>query len=631
MGAGFAKARRLMSHKSPASSLIRHVICANDIVGWLTDLPAGLKNGNLPNIMGEASYSGCHFRDWVFPALLLLSASISSAATNEPLSKILMVRIGGDPIFGELTPQTNILKELKLAKPQRIEISFAPRDEIASQPIRFRAKLEGYNSQWKEAGGEMDFWVIFQGATNNILSFASFPMMGESEGWGGQIENSTFRERRARLQIPEGAERLKMFLISEERSVLGMAAVTGLEMIRTRENGEPRNIWPDPTFEKPPGEGQFEGPLYHWTRRGMKPNLALLVKLPVPALGNALAIKDDDVLSSAFWSADSGLGNYVKPGETLELRWKEAYSVGIGGRNRVTLDPVAPGEYTFRLQSLTAFGEPIGNEFTLGILIPGPWWKRPGFVVPVSLALTLGIAALVWITAHRRLQTRMQILESRRQMEHERVRIAQDIHDDLGASLTQISLVSQTVHEKLAPQNPVWRETERLRAMAVRLTQQLDEIVWAVNPQHDTLESLLSYLTDFAEEFLQAAGLRARIQIPVELPDWNLPSSLRHNIFLAAKEALNNAVRHAHATEVRLQLAIRDHGFELTIEDDGCGFASPPLNNHPAAPMDRHHGLPGMHNRMTAVGAAFKLDSAPGKGTRVTFLVSVKGTTEEPA
>ena len=132
-----------MSHKSPASSLIRHVICANDIVGWLTDLPAGLKNGNLPNIMGEASYSGCHFRDWVFPALLLLSASISSAATNEPLSKILMVRIGGDPIFGELTPQTNILKELKLAKPQRIEISFAPRDEIAIQPIRFRAKMEG--------------------------------------------------------------------------------------------------------------------------------------------------------------------------------------------------------------------------------------------------------------------------------------------------------------------------------------------------------------------------------------------------------------------------------------------------------------------------------------------------------
>ena len=579
--------------------------------------------------MGAGSFSGRRSRIGFLLALLATPWTAMSGGTNETLSKILMVRAGGVPIFGELTPQTNTPKELRLTKPQRIEISFAPRDELASQPIRFRTKLEGYSSQWKEAGGEMDFWIIVQGATNNILSFASFPMMGESEGWGGQIENSSFRERRAKLQIPEGAERLKMFLISEERTVLGMAAITGLEMIRTRENGKPRNIWPDSTFEKPPEAGQLEWPLYHWTRRGMKPNLASLVKLPAPAVGNAIVIKDDDVRSSVFWAADSSLGSYVKPGETLEIRWQEAFSVGIGGRNRVTLDPVAPGEYTFRLQSLTAFGEPIGNEFTLGIVVPGPWWKRPGFVVPVSLAIAVGIAVTVWAFAHQRLNERMRILEARRQMEHERLRIAQDIHDDLGANLTQMSLLSQTTHEKLECHNPAWQETERLRSMAVRLTEQLDEIVWAVNPQHDTLESLLSYLTDFAEEFLQAAGVRARLQIPVELPNWILASSLRHNVFLAAKEALNNAVKHAHATEVRLQVATREQAIELTIEDDGCGFTPPPIA--PTTPVGRHHGLTGMRNRMAAVGGTFTLDSAPGKGTRVTFLVRVKGTAHAPA
>ncbi len=556
--------------------------------------------------------------------IMLATTTIAFASTNDSLVRILVVRVGGVPLFGELTARKNIPPDLRLSKPERIEISFAPRDEVASQPIRFRTKLDGYNSQWKEAGGEMDFWIIFQGGSNNILSFATFPMQGESDGWGGRPENSLFRERTARIQIPEGAERLKMFLISEERTVLGTAAITGLQIMRTREDGRPRNIWPDPTFEKPPGEGQLEGPLYHWTRRGMKPHLASLIKLPPPAEGNALAIQDDDVLSSAFWSADSGLGNYVKPGETLEIRWKEAYSVGIGGRNRAVLDPVAPGEYTFRLQSLTAFGEPLGNEFKFGIIIPGPWWKRPGFVVPVALAITVGIAVLVWIFAHRRLNLRMQMLESRRQMEHERVRIAQDIHDDLGASLTQISLVSQTAHEKLKPESPAWQETERLRTMAVRLTMQLDEIVWAVNPQHDTLESLLSYLTDFAEDFLQAAGVRARIQIPVELPAWTLPSSFRHNVFLAAKEALNNAIKHADATEVRLQLSVQDHTFELTIEDDGCGFTPALDANHSAIAPDRHHGLAGMSKRMAEIGGTFELTAAPGKGTRVTFRVKVE-------
>ena len=386
--------------------------------------------------------------------------------------------------------------------------------------------------------------------------------------------------------------------------------------------GHEENIWPDPNFEEGENLDQPEGTPRYWQRSGFGKRMAQITRLPPPAKGHALVIKDDDLRMSAIWQADLLLGNQAHAGDTLVLKWREAFSVGNGGRSRATFEPMPPGEYVFRVRTVTPFGEPIGSELALTILIPQPLWKRPSFVLPVILISAVSIAAIVWFIVHRRMQVRLNQSEHRRQMEHERIRIARDIHDDLGASLTQISLLSQAAHGKLQSSNPAWPDTERLRTVAVLLTQKLDEIVWAVSPQHDTLESLLSYLTDFAEEFLQAAGIRARIHIPVRLPDWSLPSSLRHNVFLSAKEALNNAVKHAGATEIHLQVAITDHAFELTIEDNGCGFSPPPPSPLRENSSGRH-GLDGMRNRMESLGGDFKLDTAPGRGTRVTFTVPV--------
>lgn len=555
----------------------------------------------------------------------LLNACLAApAATNQVLSRILMVRAGGVPVYGELSPNTNRTPFLNLTKPQRLEVSFAPVPAFSNDPIRFRAKLEGFEDRWHEAGGEMDFWLIVLGASNNILSYHSFSMEGESEGWRGEAAMSPFRPRHAQIPLPVGAERLKLLLISEERSVLGSAAITDLRLQHIRADAADEILWTDPRFEQGENLGQPEGTPRHWQRGSLGASMALVMPLTPPDTGHALLIKDDDVLMSASWQVDVPLGKPVQAGDMLELQWREAFSVGIGSRTRYTRDVSMPGNYVFRLRTVSAFGEPLGAELALAINIPPPWWRRPAFVVPVVLISGAAIAATAWIIAHRRLRTRLLVLDHRRKMEQERVRIAQDIHDDLGASLTKISLLSQTAHEKLPGDNPAWQDTERLRTMAVRLTQQLDEIVWAVNPQHDTLESLLSYLTDFAEEFLAAAGIRARIQIPVELPDWPLPSSLRHNVFLAAKEALNNAVKHARASEIRLHSTVTRLGFELTIEDDGIGFSPPPPASG-APPPRRHHGLSGLQYRMESIGGQFQLVTAPGRGTRVTLAVPVKG------
>lgn len=182
--------------------------------------------------------------------------------------------------------------------------------------------------------------------------------------------------------------------------------------------------------------------------------MAQVLKPPPPATGHALAIVDDDVRMSATWQADLPLANRARPGDTLFLTWREAFSVGIGERSRATFDPLPPGEYVFRVKSVTPLGEPVGRELVLTILIPQPVWKRPAFVIPVGLLTAASIAALTWWIGHRRMSARMRQLEHYRALERERLRIARDMHDDLGASLTHMNLLSQTVLTKVPPGGP---------------------------------------------------------------------------------------------------------------------------------------------------------------------------------
>jgi signal transduction histidine kinase len=561
----------------------------------------------------------------LFFVLLGASAGLS-ADTNGVLSRIVTVRVGGLMVQGPWSTNTSGVMSLTVPKPARIEISYEPIASTSNQPIRLLRILEGTETEWQEAGGQMqrnamELVVIIHGAANEILSYRTFSMTGESEGWQGDAANSKFQPRRRSIFLPPGAEGMQVLLTAENWSVVGSAAITDFRVLRPDANGREVNLWPDPNIEEGENLDQPDGIPRYWQRSGVGKPMAQVIKLPPPATGHALVIKDDDVRLSAAWQADVPLGGQTHAGDNLALGWQEAYSVGNGGRSRATFEPLPRGKYVFRVKTVTPFGEPIGSELALTILIPQPLWKHPAFIGSVILISAAAIAALVWFIAHRRMQIRLNQLEYRRKMEHERFRIARDIHDDLGATLTQISLLSQAAHGKLASSNPAWQDTERLRTVAVMLTQKLDEIVWAVSPQHDTFESLLSYLTDFAEEFLEAAGIRARIHIPAEQPDWVVPSSLRHNFFLAAKEALNNAVKHAGATEVRLQVSIKECAFELTVQDNGGGFSPPPPapGNKPTG----RHGLDGMRSRMESIGGDFNLDTAPGQGTRVTFTVPV--------
>ena len=210
-------------------------------------------------------------------------------------------------------------------------------------------------------------------------------------------------------------------------------------------------------------------------------------------------------------------------------------------------------------------------------------------------------------------------------MERERARIARDIHDDLGASLTRITMLSQSVRADLEGRAQATGDVDQIYNTARELTRAMDEIVWAVNPKHDTVDSLVTYLGRFAQHFLSSAGVRCRLDVPVYLPSWALTSEIRHNVFLALKEALHNVVKHATATEVRISLQLEPGGFILIVADNGRGFELESRKNGAVADEGARiatgNGLLNMKKRLEEIGGRCEWDTGPGEGTRVKFVI----------
>jgi signal transduction histidine kinase len=142
----------------------------------------------------------------------------------------------------------------------------------------------------------------------------------------------------------------------------------------------------------------------------------------------------------------------------------------------------------------------------------------------------------------------------------------------------------------------------------------LSEIVWAVSPEHDTLDSFAAYAGEHAHDFLTAARVRCRLDLPLTLPALPLASSVRHNVFLAFKEALNNAVRHAGAASVVVALRLAEDSFTLTVKDDGSGLVG-------VGSLPPGHGLENMRRRLADVGGRCEIESTPASGTCVSLIV----------
>jgi signal transduction histidine kinase len=286
---------------------------------------------------------------------------------------------------------------------------------------------------------------------------------------------------------------------------------------------------------------------------------------------------------------------------------------------------ISPGNYRFRV--LACNNDGVWNEqgATLAFTVEPSFWQTWWFRILGGIMTALAGGGIVWLDARRRMRRKLERLQRQQAVERERARIARDIHDDLGAGLTRVSLLSESVSaEEVTP--PQAAEVLSSIFLATReMTQAMDEIVWAVNPQHDTLDSLAAYLGKFAQDFLEGTGLRCRLDMSVQLPNWRLEAEVRHNLFLAFKESLNNALRHAGATEVRISLATNTHAFTIVVEDNGRGFSHDPVRTDASifGSSTGRNGLANMRHRLQQIGGQCKIQSAIGKGTRVEFVVPV--------
>jgi signal transduction histidine kinase/ligand-binding sensor domain-containing protein len=306
----------------------------------------------------------------------------------------------------------------------------------------------------------------------------------------------------------------------------------------------------------------------------------------------------------------------------LESAWVDA-----GTRRLAEYSYLPPGTYTFHVIASNNDGvwnrEGASLAFTVLPYFWQTWWFLTG---SVSLGAS-GIGAGVLAVARRRLRRRLRDLERQRALERERARIARDIHDDLGASLTRISMLSQSVAAEVESLPNVTNDVQQIYSTSRELTRAMDEIVWAVNPKHDTLDSLVTYLGRFAQQFLSSAAIRCRLDVPVSLPPSALTSEIRHGVFLALKETLNNVIKHARATEVRISLELQPTAFRLIIADNGRGFDFDCRHSHHSPDASRIGGGNGIQNitrRLEEIGGRSDWQTTPGNGTRVTFAIPLQ-------
>jgi signal transduction histidine kinase len=252
---------------------------------------------------------------------------------------------------------------------------------------------------------------------------------------------------------------------------------------------------------------------------------------------------------------------------------------------------------------------------------PSFWTLRRLLVVVGALLGVLGLT-LVWIRLlqHKVRQRTAELqrevndrekAEQQRALAQERARIARDLHDDLGSSLTEITMLATATP---GLKFPAEEATERMQSIAGKsrtLVHALDEIVWAVDPERDTLASAARYLASYAEEYLAGLKVTCRVQIPSSFPDHVISGQERHHLFLAVKESLNNAVRHGKSTEIGFRVRLFPDRMEIAISDNGAGFE---LEGRATG-----HGLVNLRERLEKLSGHCEITSAPGAGTTISL------------
>lgn len=513
---------------------------------------------------------------------------------------------------------------IKASSPATVDFTFGPvGDDVPNRTsMRIRFKLEGYDPEWREAVTEpntsvkMRLFVSFLDPNLNEVRRLDFLANGQSPGWTGSFKTSTLQHRRETIQVPPEASTFVVGISSAGGpEAMGVYAVSDfVARLQGATNGPAEE--PLVAFF---GNGREPDDLLAasqgWMRSGLRPVMASIVKVGAGRQTRALAVVDDDPRGHAQWNTSKNHGPQVQPGDQLVLEWDEMFSVGQATPATVSYHNLTPGYYRFSLNKLTLLGQPTDVEYSVGLEVPLPFWSTPWFWSTVAILIIGLLVGGLRFRALQHLRMENARLEQQQVLERERFRIARDIHDDLGARVTQISLAS-AMAERTASEASSRTNFQDITRMAREMVTSLYDTLWVVNPENDNLEALGNYLCQMVNQLCSQAGLKCRLEVPPLPNDVAISSHQRHNLSMAVKEALHNVIKHAAASQVQMKIELHDCRLSLAIQDDGHGFD--------LESVSPGNGLTNMKHRLEDMGGGVEVKSEAGCGTRVHLKMPVQ-------
>ncbi len=290
----------------------------------------------------------------------------------------------------------------------------------------------------------------------------------------------------------------------------------------------------------------------------------------------------------------------------------DAHWVDAGTTRSVTYASIPAGDHVFSVIASSPEGVWSLQPATLELAVYPYFWQTTWFLAAVAAVIA---GAAVWMIRRatvKRLRFRLEVMRQQQAVDRERARIAQDIHDELGANLTSIGLLADMGSRHKSDPAAVTRELDQISQTARESVAAMDAIVWALNPRNDSLDHFANYVSQFTREFFRPTNIRTRLDLPTNLPAHPMKTETRHQLFLIVKESFNNIVRHSEATEVNLELACDNNELRLTIADNGKGLS-------PNAGGEGHDGLVNLRHRIEGLGGKLKIESKNGQGARLEF------------
>lgn len=320
------------------------------------------------------------------------------------------------------------------------------------------------------------------------------------------------------------------------------------------------------------------------------------------ALSGLTMNHEQNNLSLDFFAVHFGIGEVMKYQYRLEGAAAD-WSQPTEGRS-VNFANLAPGDYRFLVRAVSSNGLISPTPATVSFKILRPFWQRWWFVT--MAALSAGLTAFAFYRSRVK-----RIIE----LERVRTRIATDLHDDIGSSLSQIAILSEVSRQRIGnQQNGIGETLAQIAGTSRDLVDSMSDIVWATNPRRDRLSDLTQRMREFAGDVFTAREIDFSFHAPTDGQQVRLDAELRRQIYLIFKEAVNNAARHAHCTEAKIEFEATGDRLLLTVRDNGRGFD--------AVTARDGNGLKSMRERAKLLGGEVEIISQPGS-TTIRFRLSL--------